>query len=172
MSTRPLTDLTALAEAHRWRLGHEPGDGCAVGDPIVRGKRGALWDHGPGRCGVTIMGTDTRHRWQAARREGLAAGFTLSQNGDTEGAMIFDPAVPAQVALAARLAGVRARRQPSATELVRLAEIGVRGFAAMRRARQDAPATPQEGVLSAQDARSALERGVTGPVTPGIGNAA
>lgn len=167
-----MSDLTALAQARRWRLTHEPGDGCLVGDPIVRGKRGSLWDDRPGRCGVTITGTTTGHRWIAARRAGLAAGFLLNQNGDCEGSMLFDPVVPAQVALAARLAGVRARRQPSATELVRLAEMGERGLAAIRRARQDATARPQEGVGSSVNARSAPGRAPLPPGTPGMGNAA
>ena len=141
-------NLTTLASARRWRLTRDPGDGCEAGDPIVRGRRGHLWDNRPGQCGVTIMATVGI--WNSARRQGLPYGFTLNQNGDAEGSMLFDPADRTQVTLAARLAGVRSKRQPSPSQLA--------AFAAMRARRQSVSVPRREGVSSLQN-RSNLPEG-------------
>jgi hypothetical protein len=59
-------------------------------------------------AGPTRMG-----HWSRVRRKCLAAGMTLRQNGDDEGAFSFDPSNRTQAALAIKLAGARPKRRLS-----------------------------------------------------------
>ena len=52
----------------------------------------------------------TKKRYGNAKRKLLAAGFTLSQDGETEGLLTFDPADVKQSRLALRLVGAKRRR--------------------------------------------------------------
>ena len=112
-----MTDLARLAVAHRWRLTRTPFDGSALGDPLVQGKRGSLWDDAPGRLGLTTQATPTI--WNRARRQLLESGATLNQNGDGEGSVTFPADEAHTVALAASLAGIRSRRSASAADHLR-----------------------------------------------------
>lgn len=53
----------------------------------------------------------------------MAAGFTLLQDGDAEGAAAFDPLNAEQVRLAVKLAGVKTRRCVSEEVKARLASL-------------------------------------------------
>ena len=62
-----------------------------------------------GRLGLCLLLT-TKKRWTWARKKLLASGFTIKQDGETEGCALFDPANPEQVRLAFKLAGIHPRK--------------------------------------------------------------
>ena len=89
------------------------------GTSVVRGRNGEIYEYSDQELGVLIMPASA-HRvrfWGHACKKMAAAGMTLRQNGDHEGALSFDPHNSKAVRLAMRLAGVRARRVPSAAQL-------------------------------------------------------
>ena len=49
-------------------------------------------------------------KWVHARKKLINAGFTLKQNGDAQGVMLFNPEDKAQAKLALKLAGIRTRQ--------------------------------------------------------------
>jgi hypothetical protein len=112
-------NVEQFAERHHARARR---DEC--GETIVPGKLWKLqpklgrmyghqvYDHSDGRVGVLLM-FDSKAKWTNAKRKLLDAGFTLKQNGDTEGACLFDPENKAQAKLALKVAGVRIRRELS-----------------------------------------------------------
>jgi hypothetical protein len=61
-------------------------------------------------CGGGATGSG---RWARVRSKCLAAGMTLRQNGDDEGAVSFDPTNRKQTALAIKVAGARPKRRLS-----------------------------------------------------------
>jgi hypothetical protein len=85
-------------------------------DPIILGKHGHLYEYSPTEVGLMILplGGNPRPRlWNSTREKCIAAGMTLRQNGDAEGALSFDPANQGQAKLAIRVAGARPKRQLS-----------------------------------------------------------
>jgi len=132
-------DIAQFAETHSVRTRR---DEC--GEVFVPGKRWKvqpipkfrparelytyghqIYDHGDGRFGVMLMfpvdngkeigGSGKSAKWGNARKKLLAAGFTLKQNGDAEGACLFNPSNKAQAKLALKLAGVKQRRVSNMT---------------------------------------------------------
>lgn len=92
------------------------------GEPIINGK---LWkpqpkpgrmyghhinEHGDGRFGVMLM-FDSARKWNNAKKTLTASGFTIKQNAETEGTVLFDPQNKAQAKLAMKITGARIRRQ-------------------------------------------------------------
>src|SRR6516165_5415545 len=83
---------------------------------IVPGKYGHIFDYDDDSLGVLIMPKKPRlYYWGFRRTAFLQAGFTVTQNGDHEGAATFDPQNPAQAKLAIKSAGIKPRRIPSPT---------------------------------------------------------
>jgi hypothetical protein len=62
--------------------------------------------------------------WNKMRKACSAAGMTLRQCGDAEGAFSFDPENSEHVRLAMKLAGVRPKRRMSPNQLALLATVG------------------------------------------------
>ena len=101
--------LVDFAEKQRMKVKK---DEC--GDGIICGKYGHIFEYGSGRLGVCIMSaTGTAHRWKRAREAFIAAGMQITQNGDTEGCAVFDPADQKQVTAAVQHTKVRPRKQVS-----------------------------------------------------------
>jgi len=98
------------------------------GTKIIQGKFGHIYKHSNGVLGVLVMLDPPRKRyWGCARKTLLTAGFTLVQDGDGEGAAVFDPENPNQARLAIRVAGIkRKRRLPPAQREQRIAYLRTR----------------------------------------------
>jgi hypothetical protein len=85
----------------------------ACGEIIVSGRVGHIYDqHNRRQLGVLLM-FQSKMQWTYAKRKLLAAGFTIRQDGDTEGTALFDSTDPALSRLALRIARVKVRRQMS-----------------------------------------------------------
>jgi hypothetical protein len=108
--------LKEFAERYRVRIRR---DGC---DEItIPGKRfcpdvperveyrSHIYEHGDGRFGVCLLFL-TLGRWTHAKKRLLADGFTLGQDGDTEGMLLFDPTNEKQARGAIREASIRYRK--------------------------------------------------------------
>ncbi len=107
-------DMKQFSTQHRVRIRR---DGC--GEEIILGRqfcadmpkrteyRAHVYEYGDSRLGVMLLFTSAR-KWESAKRKLTAAGFTLRQDGHTEGTLLFDPANEAQARLA--LAVIRAKR--------------------------------------------------------------
>jgi hypothetical protein len=54
---------------------------------------------------------DTKAKWTYAKKKLTAGGFTIRQDGDTEGTALFNPEDKAQGRLALKIAGARVRRE-------------------------------------------------------------
>ena len=107
-------EICAFAEKHRLRLTrHEDGE------PIIPGKRGHLYEHEDSLLGLMFMPNKSR-LWANARRRLEAAGFVIWQDCDEEGSALFDPTNAAQVRLALKVVGAKARRTPSPAQLAAL----------------------------------------------------
>jgi hypothetical protein len=66
-----------------------------------------IYDHGDGKhFGVCLM-FETKKQWSYAKKKLVAAGFTMCQDGDTEGTALFDAANEQQARLALDIARVR-----------------------------------------------------------------
>jgi hypothetical protein len=111
------------------------------GTDIIPGRPGFshIYEYSDDELGVmfvsyaTVHGSPRPRLWNAHSRKALAAGMTLRQNGDGEGAFSFDPANPVQAKLAIRIAGVKRKRRMTEEQRVKTAELLV----AARQHRQD-----------------------------------
>ena len=105
-------DIKEFAERYKVNVRR---DEC--NDAVVVGKRGSVYDgFSDGRLGVCVMSTTAR-KWNRVRQTMEAEGFTIKQNGDTEGGATFDPANSKQARLALKAAGIKTRRTASAAQL-------------------------------------------------------
>lgn len=104
--------LFDFASKHRLRVQR---DEC--GDPVISGRRGHLYAYSETELGVMILSqgnSNPRIRlWNSVRQVCMEAGMSLLQNGDSEGALSFNPANREHAKLAMRLASVRPKRQMS-----------------------------------------------------------
>lgn len=106
--------LRAFASRHRLRVRRHPDDATE----IISGKSGQIYEYADGVLAALFMPEAPRpHKWASLRRRFLAAGFTLIQNGDSEGAATFDPSNDAQALLAVKALGIRRRRISSPAQL-------------------------------------------------------
>jgi hypothetical protein len=106
--------IAEFALQYRLRLGRDE-----LGEKIIPGKLGDIYEYGPTLLGVMFMPDPPRARlWPAARKKLLSAGFHVLQNGDWEGAATFDPDNPAQAKLAIGVAKIKRIRvlSPAETE--------------------------------------------------------
>lgn len=121
-------DITAFADKYDLRPKQ---DGC--GESIVPGKqfrrdvpkrleyRSFIYDgFTDGSLGVCLLFA-TKKKWAYARKTLEEAGFTIKQNGGSEGCAKFDPTNEKQVSLALKMAGIKPRRKATAPSEAQLA---------------------------------------------------
>jgi hypothetical protein len=106
-------NLKLFAEKHALRVGR---DGC--GDSIIPGRSGQIYEYNPKTLGCMVL-TKSSRRWNPVHRKLVAAGCQVVQNGDTEGAALFDPQNPTQVKVVVQ--AVVAQRKRRLSEAQRLA---------------------------------------------------
>jgi hypothetical protein len=68
----------------------------------------------------------TAGKWNNRKKTAQASEFTLTQDGDTEGTLLFDPEDAKQAKLAIRLVGAREKATLSPERLAALQERGQR----------------------------------------------
>jgi hypothetical protein len=103
-------DLKEFAQKHSLQIRRSRQDDT---DNIV-GRFGEIYEYDDGELALMLCGVPTgTGRWSRVRSKCIAAGMTVRQNGDDEGALSFDPANKEQAALAVKLAGARPRRRLS-----------------------------------------------------------
>jgi hypothetical protein len=133
----PSPEIKQFAETYRVLTRR---DDC--GELIVPGRMGHVYEHGPGRFGVYVE-CATKRAWSAAKQTLMAAGFTVRQNGDTEGTALFDPANGPQVRLALETVRVRKRRALTHEQRQAMAERLGRNFSPIKQgvsaSRSDGP---------------------------------
>jgi hypothetical protein len=87
------------------------------GTKIIPGKFGHIYEHDENRLGVLIMPDPPRPRyWGHTRASLVTLGLVVVQDGDSEGAAIFDPNNRLQVEAASRAAGVKRKRAISSEQ--------------------------------------------------------
>ena len=115
--------ITAFAKRNRLRACRD-----ADGTTIIRGQAGChLYEYDEGELGLLVLseGQNSRpRRWAAIRKKCLAAGMTLRQNGDDEGALSFDSNNRQQSRLAIKIAGCRPKRQLSPEHRAKVLAVG------------------------------------------------
>jgi len=102
-----------FAKTHRLKLTQ---DDC--GDAVVQGKHGQVYEYDDTRLSVPFAipsKTDPCGRWcpkvwNRLRELARQAGMVVTQNGDSEGVLTFDPQDKGQVKLALQIAKTRTRR--------------------------------------------------------------
>jgi len=86
---------------------------------IIHGRVGDLYEYDQEELGVIFLNL-TLKKWGSIRRQCQSAGMIIRQNGDSEGALSFDPSNAAQARLAIRLAKARPKRRLSPEHLAKL----------------------------------------------------
>jgi hypothetical protein len=118
---KKLVNITEFAKAHRLKPARED-------DMVIVGKAGQIYEYSDALLGVMFITPAKKaprpRVWNNLSAQCVLAGMTLRQDGDAEGALSFDPANPAHVTLALKLAGVKRKRQLTPEQLVRLASVG------------------------------------------------
>lgn len=100
-----------------------------VGDFVALGKLGQIYNFGPieeyGKeimLGALFMPPTEQKGWGARRRALIEAGGVLKQNGDLEGVVLIPAKDSKLVRLAAKLLGVRTKRELTPEKKLELAE--------------------------------------------------
>jgi hypothetical protein len=110
--------LREFAKLHRLKTSL---DDC--GDPVIRGKRGQIYEWGPGRLAAMFSpARPSARQWASARRAMQGSGFRLVKNGDLEGTQLFEDGTAEQVRLAVRILGIKRRRKLSPEQAAKAAE--------------------------------------------------
>jgi len=108
--------ISAFAEKHHLKLVRA--DDTTL---IIAGRYGHVYEYSESELGLLIMPAPEHTRyWGHVRRAMLAAGMTVRQDGDHEGAVSFDPSDKKAARLAMKLAGIRRRRTSSPAQLAAL----------------------------------------------------
>ena len=98
------------------------------GTTVIRGQAGChLYEYSDSELGLMLCseGKEARvRRWAGIRKKCLAAGMTLQQNAEDEGALSFDPNNRQQARLAIKVASVRPKRQLSPEHRAKLLAVG------------------------------------------------
>ncbi len=107
--------IEQFAQKHHARTRDESGETYIPGTPWPDGRYGhQIYEHGNGRLALLLMfpvdGGSKSAKWVNARKKLLNAGFTIKQDGDAEGVMLFNPEDKTQARLALKLAGIRTRQ--------------------------------------------------------------
>ena len=79
------------------------------GEVIVAGRRGEIYQYGS--LLALLLMPPKKFVWVNARRKLEAAGCTILQDGDQEGAATFNPENPVQARLVLRLVGCKRKRR-------------------------------------------------------------
>ena len=115
-------DMKQFAERHRLKLCRDKSDDT----PVIIGKAGQIYEYSDDELGVMFITPVSKpartHFWRKMSAQCVAAGMTMRQCGDAEGALSFDPLNPEHVRLARKLAGVKPKRLSSATQMANLAK--------------------------------------------------
>jgi hypothetical protein len=126
MPTSALNDkelIHMFAEQNRVRTSHE-----ADGTTVICGQSGChLYEYSDSELGLMILseGDETHpRRWSGIRKKCIAAGMTLRQNAEDEGALSFDPNNKEQSRLAIKVTGVRPKRRLSPEHRAKLLAVG------------------------------------------------
>ncbi len=105
-------------------------DSC--GEVVIAGRprdaaraedRCHIFEHGNGKFGICLL-MGTVGKWNNRKKTAQGEGFTLGQDGDTEGTLLFDPQDTKQSKLAIRLVGAREKRRVTPEQLNHLAKVG------------------------------------------------
>src|SRR5215475_6164936 len=75
-----------------------------LGELIVRCRHGQIYEHGQRRLGVMFL-LKSVGKWNNRRKACEAVGMEVIQDGDTEGALLFDPEDKKQTRVALRQVG-------------------------------------------------------------------
>ena len=120
-------NLEQFASKHRLKTRRSPEDD---GELVVNGKKGQIYQYSESELAVAFtpgldknrfgQGSWCPKKWGNLCREALAAGMTIRQNGDSEGALSFDPANADLARLAIKISGSKVKRQLSADQIARL----------------------------------------------------
>jgi hypothetical protein len=113
-----MSDVQAFADNHRLKTRID-GDGTK----IIPGRDGQIYEYDADVLAVMYRPKGDAWKpktWGNARRACLALGFTLLQDGDSEGCLSFDPTNKAQAKLALKVAHIKTRRIPSPAALEHL----------------------------------------------------
>jgi hypothetical protein len=101
------TILRKFAHKHRLKTSL---DNC--GELVVIGRQGQIYEYSDTLLGVMFVPNEPHpRRWGHFRRLARKTGLRLVQEGDSEGAFVFDPDEPEHAKLAIRIAKVRKRRR-------------------------------------------------------------
>ena len=122
-------NIESFAAKYRLKVKRSPDDDGLL---VINGKYGQVYEHSGSELAVSFtpgldknrrgIGSWSPKKWNNARRAALAAGMTVCQDGDSEGSLLFNPDNPEQAKLAIKIAGAKAKRQASATQLANLAK--------------------------------------------------
>ena len=116
-------ELKEFAERYSLRVKRSREDDT---DNIV-GKFGEIYEYGDGTLGVMVLPDPPRRAlWVRSRDEFERIGMTITQNGDQEGAAIFDPSNSQQGAAAIEAIQTRKVRRLSPELRAKLVEVGQR----------------------------------------------
>lgn len=113
LASATFSDFTSR---YRLRAKRDP-----CGDRIIPARFGHLYEHGSGAFGLALEDSSTgpsrARTLRSRRRQAVAAGFQVHQEGDGEAILLFDPADAKQARLAIRLVGAKRKRVLSAAQL-------------------------------------------------------
>jgi hypothetical protein len=113
--------LASFAVQHRLKLKTDTGDGTW----IILGRLGHIYEYGDRTLGVMVIPSPPRKNvWGFTRKKFLAVAMRIVQNGDCEGAAVFDPEGAEQAALAIRAIQGKRKRVVSPEQRKRLVEVG------------------------------------------------
>jgi hypothetical protein len=102
-----------FAEQYRLKTRICPDDGTKT----VPGRYGHIYEYDDHSLGVVVVPDPPRRKyWGCTRATLLEAGLTIVQDGEGEGAAVFDPADVSQSKAAIRAAGVKRKRQLSPSQ--------------------------------------------------------
>lgn len=80
--------LREFAQKHSLRVKRS----CQDDTDNIVGKFGEIYDYGDGTLGVMVIPDPPRRGlWVRSRKKFAQVGMTITQNGDQEGAAVFDP---------------------------------------------------------------------------------
>lgn len=112
------TILQRFASEHGRRIKRDAQDGTRY----VPGTYGSIHDHFDGQHLCAVVMTESAKRWGNRKRTGLAAGMRVTMDGDSEGALLFDPEDPKQAKAALGIVKAYRRRKVSPETRARLAK--------------------------------------------------
>jgi hypothetical protein len=111
-------NIKKFAESYRLRTSKDADE-----TTIISGRNGQIYEHSAGKFGVIYQPAKNAWKpktWGNHRRRCEAAGMTVHQNGDSEGALLFDPKNGELAALAVKVAGCRPKKVISPEHLAKM----------------------------------------------------